>query len=180
LLVWVVVKERPAELAVYIAARQRPHDDRALKNLGMTEGTVHFAIPALGIQFRCRAEGNLLDLEFGAFFTALNFVHRQLKNLKAERIKVLSSRPQLVFALSDQSSGLKPGSQRRRLLRKYQKVFQLSVAYVPPARNAASRPVSDMPALPENSESPLDPQRDDGSGRFRPILRGIRIGADRE
>jgi len=70
-------KDSP-DLTCYIGTLELDVRDAGLRLRGITGNLVLFAIPQLGIQFRCRATGTRLDLEFAAFFAALRYITKSL------------------------------------------------------------------------------------------------------
>ena len=68
------MKETSSVLTGYIAAYRIPSLDPYLEKLGFSKGMILFSIPELGIVFRCRVDGRLIDLEFGAFFALLKII----------------------------------------------------------------------------------------------------------
>ena len=109
-----------------------------------------FAIPAYGILFRCRTEGALIELEFSAFFSLLEFVSTKLKDEKVGSVQVCSSNPHLVFSFSKVSTRMAPGSAHRQLLAKYSKAMTISVAYVKPPENKALLSPAEYASVPAN------------------------------
>jgi hypothetical protein len=145
------VKISVAPVACYVAAIAHPLIDSRLASQGVSQGLVLFGIPSAGILFRCRAEGTILDLEFGAILSALRFITHDLKQETIGAVRILSSQPKLVFALygRDFKSMQMDGDGAFALLAEYAHKIALTIEFVPPQRNLALVRVGDYPAMPE-------------------------------
>ncbi|MDH4156393.1 MAG: hypothetical protein OEW00_03845 [candidate division Zixibacteria bacterium] len=151
-----------------------PRIDAFLDKNGFSRGLIVFAIPSHGILFRCRAAGELLDLEFGALFSLLEFITSSLADEKIAAVHVVSSNPEFVFAFTGSSRHLSEGSERRKLLTEYGRRHRLSVGYVEPINNKAFMPPSDYPSVPENRavNLKLDDKNLDRQ-TFKPFQKGV-------
>ncbi len=137
---------------------------------------VCFAIPAFGIMFRCRTEGSLIDLEFSALFSLLEFVKSKLKAEKIGSVQVYSSNPELVFAFAENSPHMKKGTARRTLLNQYAKTFRIAVGYVKPSENRVLISPAEYPSIPSDRTVSLD--YDPGELKkieFKPYQKGVKI-----
>lgn len=163
-------------ITAYVASVVGSHVDPYLTLHQFSHGMVIFAIPDYGVLFKCRAEGKLIDLEFGAFFSLLKFVETSLASEKIGALTVFSSQPEFVFAFSGQSKHLTPVGERMRLLKERTARLNATVMYVESNRNAALWPASDYPAVPKGQIVKVTSALLDDSRRmFRPIQKGIRI-----
>ena len=106
-------------LRCYIGSLLNSEIDPYLEKNGFCHGLIIFAVPELGLLFRCRADGALIDLEFGAFFSALRFLKTYLIQDKFDTLHVLSSSPEFVFSFTKESKHLAKGSTRQKLLKEY-------------------------------------------------------------
>jgi hypothetical protein len=150
--------------------------DRFLKGKGFAGGVVTFAIPDYGILFRCRVEGDAVEMEFGAFFALLRFIKTRLADEKIKAVQVLSSQPEFVFAFTGKTRHLDSDSERARLLREYSRDFTLGVAFVKPHENLANISATDMPSLPRDAKNVLKPEQfGKRKPAFRPFNRGLDI-----
>ncbi|UCE25841.1 MAG: hypothetical protein JSU74_07305 [Candidatus Zixiibacteriota bacterium] len=160
----------------YIAAFANRRLDPFLESNGFSRGMVCFAIPAFGIMFRCRTEGNMIDLEFSALFSLLEFVKSKLKAEKVGAVQIYSSNPQLVFSFAENSPQMKKGTARRTLLNQYAKAFQIAVGYVKPSENRALVSPAEYPSLPSDRTIDLDYDTVDLKKiEFKPYQKGIKI-----
>ena len=160
----------------YISSFRNRDIDPVLERSGFCHGMVTFAIPSLGILFRCRASGTRLDLEFGCFFSLLKFLKTSLKDEKITSIQVLSSDAEFVFAFTGNSRHLAPGSERDRLLREYAKGLKIAVGYVEPYRNKTRVSPDDYPSIPADRQASLRPDPEDTKkAQFKPFQRGIQL-----
>lgn len=165
----------PRFLTCHIAGVTPGTADRYLADRGFAPGMVSFAIPDYGILFRCRASGNPVDLEFGAYFALLRFVKTRLAGEKVKAIKVLSSNPEFVFSFTGKGRHLEENEERKRLLREFGEVYTLAVGYVRSLDNRALVSAVDTPTMPVGASIALGP--DPGADR-RPSIRPFRRGVD--
>jgi hypothetical protein len=133
-----------------------------------------FAIPSYGLLFKCRAAGDLIDLEYAAFFALLRFVKTSLAKEKITALQVLSSNPAFVFSLTNGGIRLTGRPQRRKMLAEYQSVFNLTISYIAKLDNKTIIPPTEYPSTPADQSPVIDP----GSGKqarlgFKPIQKGI-------
>lgn len=160
----------------YVASVVGSHVDPYLTLHQFSHGMVIFAVPDYGVLFKCRAEGRLIDLEFGAFLSLLKFVETSLASEKIGALTVYSSQPEFVFAFSGQSKHLAADSDRMRLLKERTAKIKATVHYVEPRHNAALWPAADYPAVPQGQIVKVTSALLDDSRRiFRPIQKGVRI-----
>ena len=170
------MKEPARPLKCYIAAFLNPRIDSFLDKNGFSRGLIVFAIPSHGILFRCRATGGLLDLEFGAFFSLLEFISASLTKERIEAIHVVSSNPEFVFAFTGNSKHLAEGTERKRLLVEHSRRRRLSVGYIEPINNKAFMTPSDYPSVPKGRaiELTLDDKNLDRQ-TFKPFQKGVEL-----
>ncbi len=170
------MKKKPISLTCFIAACNTPKTDSYLVENDISNGLINFAIPAFGVLFKCRASGDLLDLEFGAFFALLRFVKEKFRKDTINKLLVLSSSPPFVFSIGNPGSYIKTGSAREKLLKEHLKSFDLSVGFIEPNRNQALALTSDFSSTPVGVEPPFKPgNKDQERIEFKPIQKGIQI-----
>ena len=170
------MKNQDHTVDCFIAGYQNDRIDPFLDEQGFSHGLVTFAIPKMGILFKCRAEGDLTELEFCAFFALLKFIKRSLKDEKIASVRVLSSNPKFVFAFTGNSSLMPPGSTREQLLREYARRIQIAVGYVEPYKNKTIISPADYPSMPSGQPAPLLPDLDEAKkAEFRPFQRGVKL-----
>ncbi len=167
----------PAKSVVaYVASVIGPHVDPYMTSHCFSNGMVIFAVPDYGVLFKCRAEGEMIDLEFGAFLSLLKFVESSLAGERIGAMTVYSSQPEFVFAFSGQSRHLAPESERMRLLKERTAKLKATVLYIEPNLNAALWSAADYPAIPQGQVVKITSVLMGDSRRmFRPIQKGIRI-----
>ncbi len=169
-------KKTDTPVDCYISAFRNTSMDPVLEREGFAPGMVTFAIPSLGILFKCRADGSAIDLEFGAFFSLLKFIKTSLKDEKITSIRVFSSDPGFVFAFTGNSSHLTKGSAREKLLREYAQGLSIAVGYIESYKNKTRVPPDTYPSLPTGMQSSLKPDPDDlKKSEFKPFQRGIKL-----
>ncbi len=137
---------------------------------------VAFAIPSLGILFKCRANGDPLELEFGSFFSLLKFIRTSLKEEKIDNIKVHSSSPEFVFAFTPNSKHMAEGSARKKMLLEYVKGIQVAISYVEQYKNKVRVALLDYPSVPEGKRAVLQPDfNETKKTSFKPFQRGVKL-----
>jgi hypothetical protein len=163
-------------LDCYIGALSRPFQEVYLEINGFTRGMVLFAIPSYGVLFKCRAGGDLLDLEFAAFFALLRFVKTSLAKERITTIRVHSSNPHFVFTLVNDGPLITARPGRRKMYEDYLSKFEIEVRLIPRCKNQARMSPTDLPSIPKEQTPPLKPRTGSRSrGRFRPIQKGLII-----
>lgn len=165
----------PSFLKCYTASFLGSTMDSLLAEKGFARGVIVFAIPDFGILFRCRALGNVIDLEFAAYFALLRFIKTRLADQDIKAVQVFSSNPEFVFAFTPKSPHLADNEKRRRLLREYGRTFTLAVSYVRPVDNKALLSPGDFPSLPEGVNIDLSL---DQSGRRKATIKPFSKGID--
>lgn len=169
-------EEKVTPVKCYLAGVINTEIDPDLENRGFCRGMLVFAIPTLGILFRCRAQGERIDLEFGAFFALLKFLKSKLGEEKIKSIQVHSSNPEFVFAFTGKTRHLGPDSERMKLVKEYSRHFQIAVALSKPSENFALASTADLPSLPSDRSIKLRRDKADSEApRFKPFQRGIRL-----
>jgi hypothetical protein len=162
----------------HVAALTRPLSDSSLANQGVSQGLVLFGIPSAGILFRCRAEGTILDLEFGSILSALRFITHDLKQETIRSVRILSSQPKLVFALygRDFKAMKAEGDGAFSLLAEYARMITISVEFVPPQRNLALLRVGEYPTMPEGKILEVNPEWTlPKMHQIKPIQTGVKL-----
>ncbi len=160
----------------YVAAFHHLEMDPFYEKNGFSRGMILFAVPAYGILFKCRADGNMIDLEFGAFFALLRFLQTQLRNEKIQSLLVLSSNPEFVFSFAGRGRHLKENSARDRLIREHSREFKIAVSYIEPRHNPCLISPADFPSVPRDCDPVLKPNlADQDKFEFKPIQKGIKI-----
>ncbi len=170
------MENKEISLKCYVAAYHNRELDRSLEEKGFTTGMIAFAIPDSGILFRCRAEGSLVDLEFGAFFALLRFIRTRLSQINIQSVQVLSSLPEFVFSFDGKSPHLANNKERKKLLVEYGKSLGLAVGYIKINNNAALVSTADAPSLPPQRQITLAPDpAEKKKPDFRPFHTGLEL-----
>ena len=172
------MKTKVPQVECHIGVKQNSVIDPILEANGFSHGLISFAIPSLGILFKCRVDGNSLELEFAAFFSLLKFITNNLndKNNKISSIKVFSSNPEFVFSFTGHSRQMLPGSAREKMLKEYSGKIKIAINYIEPHKNKTLVSPADYPSLPEGQEPILKQDPDDARKQeFRPFQRGIKL-----
>jgi hypothetical protein len=170
------MSQKSMALNCYIGSSAREHFDPYLEEQGISHGLVMFAAPEIGLMFRCRAEGESIDLEFGAFFSLLKFLKTYLIKDAAHDLRVYSSNPEFVLSFRPSSHHLAKGTARELLLREFQKEYAIQVCYIESRDNRCLISPSEYPSLPKGYTSLLKPNvKSDNRSEFRPLQRGIQL-----
>ena len=160
----------------YISSAFSPVVDPILAERGLTDGMIFFGIPDYGVQFKCRADGDPIALEFGAFFALLKTVTNSLKDQDIRAIHVFSSKPEFVFSFAGKGRHLERGSEREAMVRDYMKSIQIAISYVPPLKNRAHLSPADYPAVPRDHKLSMKPNMAEMlRGTIKPFQRGIKL-----
>ena len=167
-------KTTPVEC--HISSLIHPQMEPYLEANGFARGMILFAIPSYGVLFKCRAQGRPVDLEFGAFFSLLRFVKTSLGNEKIKAVHVHSSNPEFVFTLANSSAEITDKPERKEMLERNMKDFQITVSYTPPVNNKTLVPPTEYPSTPEGQRPPIRPDvKKETKSEFRPIQKGISL-----
>jgi len=160
----------------YIAAQQIGGIDPYLEEQGFYSKLLEFAIPSLGVLFRCRTYGDPIELEFGAFFSLLRFINTRLKDANITDIEVYSSNPEFVFSFAGHGGHILPGSARDKLIRKHSRKMNIAVRYIIAQKNWSMISPADFPSIPLNRQSSFKPSHDERSKiEIKPIQKGLRL-----
>ena len=166
----------PPAVACFIGAEHLRPSDPWLRSQGLVEGMIIFGIPHYGVQFKCRVEGDLIDLEFAAFFALLRTITTRLKDEAIRSVEVFSSNPEFVFAFTGRSKHLEDGSERVKLIKEYSQKLNISVRLVDRRHNEALRSPAEYPALPTNRYVAMKPDPfEHRKVRIGPFLRGVEL-----
>jgi len=170
------MKKSSPQVACYVAGVVNRRIDPILEGYGVCRGMIVFAIPELGLLFRCRASGEPVDLEFGAMFALVKFVEEKLAGERIRSVHIFSSNPEFVFSFTGSSRHLEKGSARMQLLAEYGRRFRISIAYIEPVKNKALMSPADYPSVPVTRSVRLKLDRGDLSkSSFRPLQMGIKL-----
>ena len=163
----------PERIDAYIMGLTIDQMEPYLEDRGFGSGLVLFAIPDLGIQFKCRVSADNRSLELAALLTLLQFLNKKLAKQKVDRIRVHASDPAFVFAVANQLKDESGGNGQINMIKKWLKNRTVEIAIVPRNRNLARLNPSDIPSIPRDATPVLDPKTEDNRPRFRPLQKGI-------
>jgi len=169
------MKKTSSALTGYIAAYRIPSFDPYLEKLGFSKGMMLFSIPELGIVFRCRVDGRLIDLEFAAFFALLKFIQTKLVGQEVKALRVLSSNPEFLFAFTQSGNPTLMNPKRKQLLAEYQKKLKIEIAYVKARSNEALVSVANCPPLPASRQLQLPRNPGSDKPQFKPFQTGFKL-----
>ncbi len=165
-----------APVTCFIAGIVNREIDPTLQEFGFTHGIIIFAIPEFGILFRCRAEGDPVSLEFGAFFALLRFIRTTLNQTPMDRVQICSSNPELVTSFNGQGRYLAEGTAWAKMLAEYTKSIQIDVRYVEPIKNRCLLSPADYPSTPAGAKPVLKPDLKPPTRlEIKPIQKGIKL-----
>jgi hypothetical protein len=160
----------------FIAGLCSENSDPGMDRYHLSSSILIFAIPAYGILFRCRVEGDALEVEFAAFFSLLEFIKGNLSEQKIKAVEIMSSNPHFVFSFTGNSRQLAEGTPRRKLLEEYGRIFKIKIGHVDFLSNQALMPPDSYPSLPKESKITLARSEEEfSSPRFKPLMRGVKL-----
>lgn len=163
-------------LHCFIASTINQQIEPYLEERHFCRGIVSFSIPDYGIMFRCRVDGDPINLEFAAFFSLLKFIKTQLSKEQIPGVLVHCSSPEFVFSFTPQSKHLAKGSEKERLLKEYARNLQIQVSFVEPSRNKALLSPADCPCFPVDRTAPISPDPSEMAKKIiKPFQRGIKL-----
>ena len=114
-------------------------------------GVVSFAVPELGLLFRCSATGSRTDLEFIAFLSFLRFAEHNQEIFKKRELHIFTDFPILMYLMNNGlSSGLEADAVLREA-RRAMKYVTYKVKWIEAHMNRAAGSVSDIPDMPADA-----------------------------
>ncbi len=105
--------------------------------LATQAGTVSFAIPDIGVIFRSRWTGNLIECQYAALLSLLQFIETNKKAFKGKEIEIHSDASIVVYQLTKDSFILKSIEPYYRLVQTYKNKFAFDLRWVPEKENPA-------------------------------------------
>ena len=119
-------------------------------------GTVSFAIPDLGIIFRSRWTGNLIECQYAALLSLLQFLEKNRKLLKDNKAEILSDASVVVYQLTKDDFIYKSIESYYRLVQTYKSKFAFKVHWIPEKENTAFYGLVDTPPMKPSVEIHYD------------------------
>jgi len=166
-------KALPVDCYIFSLSRRQ---ESYLESEGFAAGLILFAIPSMGLLFKCRAEGDPLDLELAALASAVRFMKKSLYDQKIKTVKVHSSNPEFVFCLSKGQGELVNSDKCLKLLRSIKSEMDILVSYVTVSNNKALVSPTDYPSAPVDQKTILRPTIEERTRTsFKPIQKGITL-----
>lgn len=162
-------------LRCYIGVSDKRSNDLFLIKNGFSTSLVLFAVPTLGILFRCRVAGRSLDLEFGAFFALLKYVQSTIKLDGINSLQVLSSNAEFVFSFTGHSEHLKKGSERLKLLEEHSRKLKIAVGLVERHKNRVFLATDEFPLWPSGRPSPVRQPSTATPTKIKPFQKGLEL-----
>ena len=94
-------------------------------------------IPDFGVVFRSRWVGNLIECQYAALLSLLQFLGNNKSLLKDDKIKILSDASIVVYQLSQNTFIYKNIEEYYRLVQTYRSKFDFRVHWIPEKDNSA-------------------------------------------
>ena len=171
------MEKQENQLDCYISSVLNDKIDPYLEKNGLTRGLVIFSIPSFGVLFKCRVEGDPIELEFAAFFSLLKFIETSFEKKQVKAVKVFSSNPEFIFSFSGNTKHLGKGTEKFNLLQHYAAKMTIAVGLVEKIKNRALVPTAEYPSLPADRELniSMDFIGKKKKNSFKPFQKGIRL-----
>ncbi len=135
-------------------------DDQLANQLG----TVSFAIPDIGVIFRSRWTGNLIECQYAALLSLLQFIENNKKAFNSKEIRILSDASVVVYQLTKDSFILKSIEPYYRMVQTYKNKFSFDLRWIPEKENTALNGMIDTPPMKPSIEIKFDMKKDPGNG----------------
>jgi hypothetical protein len=130
-------------LKCYVSGRPISADSR--------KGILCFAVPELGILFRCAAEGNRTSLEVVAFLSFLRFAEHNLDLFKRKTLDVYSDFPALVYLVNERSAPNEQSLQVLNQVREVARKVSFTLHWIDSDRNRAAQSIRNIPSVPDGT-----------------------------
>jgi len=117
--------------------------DELSKNMG----TVSFAIPDIGVIFRSRWMGNLLECQYAALLSLLRFIETNTDLFKDQNIEIQSDASVVIYQLTKDTFIFKNVEPYYRMVQSYKAKFQFKLHWLPQRDNPACHGLTDTPPL---------------------------------
>ena len=120
--------------------------------LARQSGTVSFAIPDIGVVFRSRWAGNLLECQYAALLSLLQFIESNAKVFKNKEIQIFTDASVVVYHLTKETFIFNSVKPYYRMVQSYKAKFDFSIRWIPEKENAAYQGLTDTPPLKPSVE----------------------------
>lgn len=115
--------------------------------LAKQTGTVSFAIPDIGVIFRSRWVGSLLECQYAALLSLLRFIETNNKLFKDQNIEILSDASVIIYQLTKDTFILKNIEPYYRLVQTYKTKYSFKLRWSPEKDNPAFNGLCDAPPI---------------------------------
>jgi len=119
-------------------------------------GTVSFAIPDIGIIFRSRWTGNLIECQYAALLSLLQFLEKNKKLLKDNKVEILTDASVVVYQVTKDDFIYKSIESYYRLVQTYKSKFAFKVHWIPEKENTAFHGLVGTPPMKPSVEIQYD------------------------
>jgi len=119
-------------------------------------GTVSFAIPDLGVIYRSRWNGNLLECQYVALLSLLQFIENNKKIFQDEEIEILSDASVIVYQITKETFILRSIKSYYQMVQVYKGKFPFKVRWIPENENTARYGLIDTPPMKPSVEINYD------------------------
>ncbi|MCP4580466.1 MAG: hypothetical protein GY839_02530 [candidate division Zixibacteria bacterium] len=138
-------------------------EDKLLQQMG----TVSFAIPDIGIIFRSRWVGNLLDCQYAALLSLMQFLEKNKKLLKDDKVEILSDASVVVYQLSKNAFVYKSVESYYRMVQTYKSKFDFKIHWIPEQDNTAYHGLIGTPPMKPTVDIKFDIKNADDISKRR-------------
>ncbi|MCD6163554.1 MAG: hypothetical protein J7K40_14230 [candidate division Zixibacteria bacterium] len=118
-------------------------DDPLVKQTGI----VSFAIPDIGVIFRSRWVGNLIECQYAALLSLLRFIETNDKLFKKENIEISSDASVVIYQLTKDTFVFKNIEPYYRLVQTYKAKFKFDLHWKPLKDNPAHHGLIGTPSI---------------------------------
>jgi hypothetical protein len=134
-------------------------------------GTVSFAIPDFGIIFRSRWVGNLIECQYAALLSLLQFLEKNKELVKDDKVEILSDASVVVYQLSKDAFIYKSVETLYRTVQTYKSKFNFKIHWIPEQDNIAYQGLTGTPPMKPSVKIKYEMKKpDDISGRRGGVL----------
>ena len=139
--------------------------------LAKQPGIVSFAVPDFGIIFRSRWEGNLIECQYAALLSLLQFIETNEKLFKGKNIEIYSDASVVIYQLTKGTFIFKQIESYYRLVQVYKNKFTLNFRWIPEQDNPAHHGLFGTPPIKPTVEINYSIKKsENNSGRVGGVL----------
>jgi hypothetical protein len=163
----------PNALICHIGHSINREIDPSLSAMGFAKGLLLFALPDLGILFKCRASGTPFAIETAALCSALQFICNDVDRKFRRSVLIRTSFPPLLFAVHQPNLGMAFSTEQKQMLDLLRQECGYTVTFVEQSLNRALRKAGDLASIPVTEPMPVTPNRSVESQSFGELQTGI-------